>query len=406
MQTRLLSLFLATLTSLVAISVINQPSIAAASTPEKVCGYLNSDSKSINIPGVYQTRDTETGQHIYVSFRPKANSWSVATIDIRNKQNELQLMVRVQPPCRILQARQAIYDEDKRLLSLQTLAPDLVSVIMEDPVNPPVPPVPRPAETKSPLLGIADTGVNYLLPELQVHIARTTEGMLLGYDFWDMDKRPFDSDPRQNPYYPFHHGTTVFSVLAAEAPDEELAVYRFPALDMCRFKTLINHAIQAGIRILNISMGSGNIEDWTCFANAAQSAPSILFIVSAGNNGRNIDDFPIYPAALTLDNLFVVSSSDDFGRRGPSSNFGPRHVDVFVPAEQLPVTDHRGVRTFTGGTSYAAPRVAALAVRYLRANPGADTQQIIGFLQRRAISGEQNISAFGWIPDPTDDYGF
>ena len=406
MRTRHLPLLLAALISPAAMTIIEQPSIAAASTPETVCGYLNSDSKRINIPGGYQTQDEETGRHIYISFQPKADSWSVATIDIRNEQNKSQLMVRIRPPCRILQARKAIYDEDEKLVLLQTLAPDLITVRTEDPVNPPVPPSNSSSDTKPPLLGIVDTGVNYLLPEFQAHIARTTEGRLLGYDFWDMDEQPFDSDPRQNPYYPFHHGTTVFSVLAAEAPDEAFAIYRFPALDMCRYKTLINHAIQAGIRILNISMGSSNIDDWTCFATAAQSAPSVLFIVSAGNNGRNIDNFPIYPAALTLDNLFVVSSADDFGRPGPSSNFGPKHVDVFVPAEQLPVIDHRGVRTFTGGTSYAAPRVAALAVRYLRANPGADTQQIIDFLQRRAISGERNISAFGWIPDPTDNYGF
>ena len=43
------------------------------------------------------------------------------------------------------------------------------------------------AEKKNPLLAIADTGVNYLLPEIQPHIARTANGNLLGYDFWDMD---------------------------------------------------------------------------------------------------------------------------------------------------------------------------------------------------------------------------
>ncbi len=175
---------------------------------------------------------------------------------------------------------------------------------------------------------------------------------------------------------------------------------------MCRYKELINHAVNAGVRVMNISMGSNNIDDWTCFATAAQNSPSVLFVVSAGNNGRNIDEHPVYPAALSLDNLFVVSSSDHFGRPGAASNTGSQHVDIFVPAEQVSVTDHRGVRTTTGGTSYAAPRVAALAVRYLRANPDADTQQIISFLQKRAISGQGNISAFGWIPDPTDDFGF
>ena len=406
MHIRLFNFLSAAIFSFATITAVIQPSVAAHPSPETVCGYLESESKRIDIPGGYKTQDEQTGQKIYVRFRPKPDSWSVATIDLRDRRNRLQLMVRVQPPCEILQARRAIYDKDEKLISLQTLAPDLVSIKIENPVNPPVPPNPKNADTKPPLLAIADTGVNYMLPELQAHIARKTEGGLIGYDFWDMDEKPFDSDPRQNPYYPVHHGTTVFSVLAAEAPDEAIAVYRFPALHMCRFKNLINHAVQAGIRILNMSMGSGNIDDWTCFFTAAKSAPSVLFIVSAGNNGLNIDDSPIYPAALTLNNLFVVSSADDFGRPGPSSNFGSKHVDVFVPAEQLPVIDHRGVRTFTGGTSYAAPRVAALGVRYLRANPGANTQQIIDFLKRRAISGEPNLSAFGWIPDPTDNFGF
>ena len=362
---------------LVSVAALIQPCFAAASTPETICRYLESDGKRTKIPGGYLKKDEQKDQQIYFRFRPNIDNWSVAVVDIRDKENKLQLMVRLQQPCKITQARQAVYDKAGKLLSLQTLGPDLVTVTAEDVVNPAVPDVYQAVEKKNPLLAIADTGVNYLLPEIQPHIARTANGNLLGYDFWDMDERPFDSDPRQNPYYPFHHGTTVFSVLAAEAPGEAIAVYRFPAINMCRYKELINHAVNAGVRVMNISMGS-----------------------------NNIDEHPVYPAALSLDNLFVVSSSDHFGRPGAASNTGSQHVDIFVPAEQVSVTDHRGVRTTTGGTSYAAPRVAALAVRYLRANPDADTQQIISFLQKRAISGQGNISAFGWIPDPTDDYGF
>ena len=391
---------------LAGVAALIQPCFAAASTPETICRYLESDGKKTKIPGGYLKKDEQKDQQIYFRFRPNIDNWSVAVVDIRDKESKLQLMVRLQQPCKIIQARQAVYDKAGKLLSLKTLGPDLVTVTAEDVVNPAVPNVYQAAEKKKPLLAIADTGVNYLLPEIQPHIARTANGNLLGYDFWDMDERPFDSDPRQNPYYPFHHGTTVFSVLAAEAPGEAIAVYRFPALNMCRYKELINHAVNAGVRVMNISMGSNNIDDWTCFATAAQNSPSVLFVVSAGNNGRNIDEHPVYPAALSLDNLFVVSSSDHFGRPGAASNTGSQHVDIFVPAEQVSVTDHRGVRTTTGGTSYAAPRVAALAVRYLRANPDADTQQIISFLQKRAISGQGNISAFGWIPDPTDDFGF
>ena len=133
---------------------------------------------------------------------------------------------------------------------------------------------------------------------------------------------------------------TVFSVLAAEAPGEAIAVYRFPAINMCRYKELINHAVNAGVRVMNISMGSNNIDDWTCFATAAQNSPSILFVVSAGNNGRNIDEHPVYPAALSLDNLFVVSSSDHFGRPGSFNTGSSMSISLsLLNKYPLPITE-------------------------------------------------------------------
>ena len=379
---------------------------APALAPEQICGYLTSAVQQADIASGNQLYDEDMGWHIQLSFRPQQTGWSVATIDIRSKDDKPLMLVRVRAPCQILQARRAQYSDAGELVSLQSLAPDLTSLISEEPVNPAVPPLSPSEQTKPVILALADTGVNYLLPDIQPHLARDSDGGLIGYDFWDDDRRLFDIDPRRNPYYPFHHGTTVFSVLAAEAPDEPIAVFRFPALHMCRYKNLIDKAAEEGIKILNLSMGSRSREDWTCFEDAARRHPSILFIVSAGNDGLDIDNDPVYPASVEIDNLFVVSSSDAFGRPGPTSNLGSRHVDILVPAEQMDVIDHRGVRTQTGGTSYAAPRVAALAARYLRANPEADTQQIVNFLQRRTIAAPQQNTAYGWIPDPTDDFGF
>lgn len=380
--------------------------LSSTPTPKQVCTWLTSDKPETNNQGDNHIIDENNGQQIRLNFRPQQTNWSVATIDIRSQNGAPLMQVRVRAPCQILQARRAVYSLSEELISLQTLAPDLKTIIVEEPVNPAVVLPGQSEPTEAVILALADTGVNYLLPELQPHIARTADGKLFGYDFWDKDNRPFDIDPRRNPYYPFHHGTTVFSVLAAEAPDEPIAIYRFPALDMCNYKNLINVAAQDGIRILNLSMGSGAREDWICFEAAARENPSILFVVSAGNDGLNIDANPVFPAALELHNLFVVSSSDAFGRPGATSNLGRRHVDILVPAEQIDVIDHRGVRTQTGGTSYAAPRVAALAARYLRANPQANTHQIISFLRRRGIPTSDQITAYGWIPDPTDDFDF
>ena len=93
-------------------------------------------------------------------------------------------------------------------------------------------------------------------------------------------------------------------------------------------------------------MGSDDYEDWQCFETAARNLPDLLFIVSAGNNGRDIDVDPVYPASL-LQNMIVVSSADAFGRLGQGSNYGTQNVDLLVPAEEIEVIDHRGARART-----------------------------------------------------------
>ena len=133
-------------------------------------------------------------------------------------------------------------------------------------------------------------------------------------------------------------------------------------------------------------MGSRDRNDWACFADAAGRHEHILFVVSAGNDGENIDSNPVYPAALALTNIIVVTSGDEFGRLDPASNYGQLNVDLMVPAEAVPVIDHRGVRSDVGGSSYAAPRVAALATRFLNARPEASTQDIIDYLVWRTIN--------------------
>ena len=338
-------------------------------------------------------------------FRPTLQGWKSAVLSLYNAQDEAQLQLRIIPPCTIIQARKLIR-QDNKVVEITTLDAALKPVASE-PQNPPfVTDLPAPTSHQTPLLALVDTGVNYLLPEFQRNLARDTDGQLLGYDFWDEDTLPFDKDPRRNPFYPLHHGSTVFSILNIEADTHPTAIYRFPALNMCRFSSLIQHASALGIRIITMSMGSADQSDWQCFYEEAAKHPQILFTVSAGNDGMDISKTPVYPASFDLENMLVVTSSDIFGRLGTASNYSRTEVDVMVPAEQIEVIDHRGVRVMTGGSSYAAPRLAALAARYLHATPAADTQQIIRFIRSRAIASAQDVTRFGWIPDPSDDFGF
>jgi len=65
-------------------------------------------------------------------------------------------------------------------------------------------------------MGLIDSGVNYLLPEISRSLIRTPEGEFVGYDFWDMDERPFDAHPGKGGTMQ-RHGTQTASVLLREA---------------------------------------------------------------------------------------------------------------------------------------------------------------------------------------------
>ena len=375
-------------------------SAAAAPSREVVCDWIAAATASGDaIFTVPDQPDATT-----VRLRPPGPDWRLATVEFQDASDRPLMLVRALPPCKVLEARRLVRAPGGLVDAIEVLAPDLDRIVTREPQNPPLPDLD--AGPGSAVIAHVDTGVNYLLPALQPHLATDGDGQPLGHDFWDDDERPFDADPRCNPYYPQHHGTTVFSVLAREAPQTDIAIYRFPAPEMCRFGDLIEHMARLSVRIVSLSMGSDSPSDWTCFEATAQANPQMLFIVSAGNDGRDLDRLPVYPAALPLANMVVVTSSDDFGRLGRGSNTGAATVDLMVPAEQVEVIDHRGAFAETGGTSYAVPRVAALAARFLGANPDADTPVIIDFLTSRAISAPGVPLVHGWIPDPTDNFGF
>jgi hypothetical protein len=396
--------------TLVAIALNCSHSLSASenqsSNLEKVCEFISNSIKetsTIGDDGSHAILDRSGKTVAELNFKPSILNWKLVLLSLWEGQDFPVTQVRAVPPCKIISARQfgRSADGDEIIISYGT---DL-KVRSTEPQNPPFVMSGQPMQAPSePLLALVDTGVNYNLPMVQKHLALGQDGQLIGYDFWDNDNRPFDKDPRKNAFFPLHHGTTVFSALSQELGDLKAAIYRFPAHNMCRFNDLIDHAENAGVRIVNMSMGSYSQDDWTCFHDGAKQHPHILFVISAGNDGFDIDVNPVFPASFDLENIVVVTSSDLFGRLPPQSNYGRVSVDLMVPAEQVDVFDHRGVFTTASGSSFAAPRVAALAARFLKKNVEASTTDIIDFLKSRAINSGSTPVRFGWIPDPSDDF--
>ena len=388
--------------------LIYNPVFGTSIDKDQLCEWLTVGSSSVSAKSnrgeVYKII-LDDARVVVVNFRPKRNSWKLAIIDLKNKEGEDEFQFRLLPPCAVVEGRKLIR-QGGRVHAISVLDSNLEERSRELQNPPFIIGSQIPIPTGPPLLALIDTGVNYLLPEFQDSIAIDDDGSLLGYDFWDDDPLPFDKDPRRNPFFPLHHGSTVFSVIDREADGIKTALYRFPAMNLCRFTALIEHAADLGVRVINMSMGSKDRQEWECFYKVVQSHEKLLFVVSAGNDGVSIDRNPIYPASFGLSNMVVVTSSDVFGRLGSGSSYGVKTVDFAVPAEQVEVIDHRGVRNTTGGTSYAAPRVAALAARFLRHHPNSNVEAIINFLKSRAIPSPEATTRYGWIPDPTDDYGF
>lgn len=270
----------------------------------------------------------------------------------------------------------------------------------QDAAEPPLPAAPDPGGIA---VALIDTGVNYTLPHIAPRLARDGKGGILGFDFQDGDRRPFDLAPGQDARTGRRHGTRVATILLAEAPRARLVPYRFKAGAFDVFARIVEHIASGPARIVALPLGGHRKSDWEPLRRAMAAHPELLFVVSAGNDGRNIDERPVYPAAFGLPNALVVTSTDAFGRLARGSNWGPGTVDVSTPGEQLPTIDHAGTRLVASGSSFAVPRIAALAARIGAAHPDWTTPQLRQAIVAAAVAspGERaRRTRFGWIANP------
>ncbi len=123
----------------------------------------------------------------------------------------------------------------------------------------------------------------------------------------------------------------------------------------------IEYAVKRGAKVINASFGmttkSSALHDALDYAQEK----GVLVVAAAGNDGKDIDNSPVYPASYTDSNILAVAASTADDQLASFSNYGDTSVDVAVPGENIISTYLGGTYMSMSGTSMAAPFASGMA---------------------------------------------
>jgi thermitase len=246
-------------------------------------------------------------------------------------------------------------------------------------------------------VAVVDTGVQSSNPDLR--------GRLVGGG-WGFDGTTEDS---------FGHGTSVAGVIAANkddgfgitgvAPGAAIVPFRAFADDSApdpnQIAAALDRAGASGARVVNASFSSEPYHrvPWADFRKLEAilaSHPSTLYVVAAGNDGNDNDEYPTLPCNLAVANLLCVGAYDTEGRPwadiNGATNYGATSVDLFAPGTWIYApTIGTPSYQFFAGTSMATAFVSGEAALLFAKVPQLTPAQAIGLI----LGSSRHVAALG-----------
>lgn len=265
------------------------------------------------------------------------------------------------------------------------------------------------------VVGVIDTGVDYthedLAQNMWVNPVECPAGMgacvengidedgngyvddFYGWDFINNDNDPFDDNS---------HGTHVAGTIAAVGNNgtgvvgvnwnAKIMALKFlgssgsgftsDAVEAIEYATMMKRDHGIDIRLTNNSWGGGGYSQTMFDAIADSRNADMLFVAAAGNDSRNTDSSPAYPASYQLNNILSVASTTSSDGLSSFSNYGSTSVDLGAPGSSIYSTIPGNQYGTKSGTSMASPHVAGVAALAWGIDPAANHLRV-----RNAIVG-------------------
>lgn len=240
--------------------------------------------------------------------------------------------------------------------------------------------------TRDVVVAVIDSGIDYSHPDLIDAMWRNAgeiEGNgidddhngyvddAIGYDFVDDTPNPMDQKTSS-------HGTHVAGIIGAVARNARGiagvgARVRLMALrvlgnnggTVADIAEAIQYATDNGARIINASLGSDGRSLTEEQAIAEAISRGVLFVAAAGNDYRNTELVPEFPANFGLDGLLSVAATDRRDRMTEFSNWGRKAVHLAAPGDEIISTVRYTGYDYLSGTSMAAPHVSGAGAALL-----------------------------------------
>jgi len=114
------------------------------------------------------------------------------------------------------------------------------------------------------------------------------------------------------------------------------------------------------------------------------AAPNTLFVIAAGNDGMDNDQFPTSPANVKMQNTITVAATLGYQKIASFSNYGVKMVDVAAPGVGIESSIPGNQMLTVSGTSQASPFVANVAGLLFDQNPNLSNSDLKKILMETA----------------------